>query len=144
VPILNRSLKDLEIFVWPTIEYTDDIPILRLLSGPGDPYTAERLGSFAFFSTQRGMEWYSKQFGKTDFEPHSGMVFVSYFCDLSMKETPECKLSLNSTNQAWVDAILSHLKIIAKRSGEKQLNAVIAAMKSAGIRKSELEIIDDN
>jgi hypothetical protein len=140
VPIINKKLEGIGIFLWPTVEYTDDVPILRVLTGPKDPYTAERLGSFAFFSTQRGMEWYSKQFGKTDFEPHKGHVFVTYFCDIDQKETKECQLSINSSPEEWVAELLRCMKMINTKENKRQIKAIYSAFKVAKIRNSEINI----
>lgn len=77
-------------------EKDDDVPIVRMLLGPNDPFTAERVGSLAFFSTTRGMEWYMKQFGPTGFVPHQGMVYVTYYDDFTLSENPVGVFSLNS------------------------------------------------
>ena len=139
-PIINNKLKDLGIFCWPTVEYTDDVPILRILTGPMDPYSAERLGSFAFFSTQRGMEWYLKQFGKTEFEPHKHQVYVTYFCDLEKKETPECILSLTDKPEKWADALLKCMQLIKIKAAQSQLKEVLSAFKIVNIRHSEINV----
>lgn len=107
-PIMNQIMPQ-GLFVWPTWEIADDVPILRVLTGCGDPYTAERIGSFAFFSTQRGMEWFTKQFKGQNFKPHNNQVFVSYFCDPSMAETCVGEISLNAPLDAWCAVLISYL-----------------------------------
>lgn len=110
VSLLNEKWEADGVFFQPTVEKEDDVPILRVLLGPGDPYTAERLGSFAFFSTARGMEWYEKQFGATNFCPHEGQVFVTYFCDIKMAECEAVRLSLYDDNSAWASSITGCLE----------------------------------
>jgi hypothetical protein len=101
-------------FLHQTAEKEDDVPIVRVLTGPRDPYTAERIGSLAFFSTQRGMEWYTKQFGSTDFRPHEGWVFVTYFDDAKMLEEPVGKLNLNDSDEHWSDYLCGLFNLTEK------------------------------
>ena len=92
-------------FCQATVEINDDVPVVRVLLGPNDPYTAERVGSFAFYSTARGMEWYTKHIGPSNppFQPQTGMVFVSYFCDLNPQgEKAVGVVHLNDADEAWV------------------------------------------
>lgn len=99
------------IFLQPTAEITDDIPLVRVLLGPNDPYTAERIGSFAFYSTQRGMEWFNKQklAPTVIFTPQSGQVLVTYFDDKSQKETYLFNLNISDDFALWAEQILAAL-----------------------------------
>lgn len=110
IPLVNFKMPK-GVFLQHTQEMQDDIPIVRVLLGVGDPYTAERLGSFAFFSTQRGMEWYAKQFGATDFVPHSGMVYITYFDDREHKEEPAGLFNLFQSDQEWASQLLTLLGV---------------------------------
>ena len=108
VPIANQQMPP-GMFLQHTLEKDDDVPIIRLLSGNGDPYTAERLGSFAFFSTQRGMEWFIKLFGPVPFIPQSGMVYLTYFDDRSHDEEPAGLLSMQDEDSVWASRLLTIL-----------------------------------
>jgi hypothetical protein len=109
---LNESCPPgVQLFFHPTREKEDDVPILRVLTGPQDPYTAERLGSLAFFSTQRGMEWYTKQFGPADFAPGQGMVYVTYFDDAKLIEEPVLIFNLQEDALSWATRILDLFKV---------------------------------
>jgi len=104
VPALNEKMPK-GIFLQATFEANDDVPVVRVLLGPNDPYTAERLGSFAFYSTARGMEWFVKQKGNPmpPFEPHQGTVVVTYFCDVEPHngEVLVGQINLAASLEAW-------------------------------------------
>lgn len=140
VSIVNAKMEKLEIIAWPTVEYADDVPILRILSGLKNPYTAERLGSFAFFSNERGMKWYKKQFKESDFKPDASRVYLTYFCDVAKKETVEGALHIEDTAEKWAEHILTCLKSIIKKVAQSQLMSLMSALRTADVRKSEVQI----
>lgn len=109
IPVINKKMPK-GIFLQATVELHDDVPVVRVLLGPNDPYTAERLGSFAFYSTSRGMEWFVKQQRKNPtppFEPHQGTVVVTYFCDVDPQkgEVFIGQINLNDPVEAWCDLL---------------------------------------
>lgn len=110
LPFLNQKMPK-DIFLQATVEANDDVPVVRVLLGPKDPYTAERLGSFAFYSTARGMEWCIKQAGNPvpPFEPHKGTVVITYFCDLDPKkgEVLVGQINLSDSNEEWCRLMFS-------------------------------------
>lgn len=106
VELTNAQLPP-RVFLQLTGEDDDDVPVVRALVGPRDPYTAERFGSFAFYSTQRGMEWYLKNVGPTAFVPNQGMVFVTWFEDHTRDESPILLLYLDQDDEKWANALRS-------------------------------------
>lgn len=106
VTLVNHKLPE-QIFLQRTAESTDDVPVVRVLAGPRDPYTAERIGTLAFYSTQRGMEWYTKTSGPARFQPGKGMVFVTYFEDCTLHEEPVLELTLDDSDAVWTERIFS-------------------------------------
>lgn len=109
IVLANEQLGN-TVFLQATREFHDDVPIVRVLLGPGDPYTGERIGSFAFYSTSRGMEWYVKQFGPADFTAHQGSVYITYFSDFLKKEVPLTKLNLKDADSIWSQVLVSKVK----------------------------------
>jgi hypothetical protein len=108
---VNKSMPK-GVFLQCTKEIEDDVPVVRVLKGPKDPYTAERIGSFAFYSTQRGLEWFKKQgMQETNFVPNSGMVYVTYYNDEERKEKFLFELSLEQSTLEWSTKILESFNL---------------------------------
>lgn len=110
VELVNAQLPP-RVFLQNTGETDDDVPVVRALVGPRDPYTAERFGSFAFYSTQRGMEWYLKNIGPANFVPNRGIVYVTWFSDRTRDETPVFELNLEQSDKTWAIALRSLFEV---------------------------------
>jgi hypothetical protein len=105
IPRVNEQLPPL-VFLELTAERADDVPVVRVLAGPRDPYSAERIGSLAFYSTHRGMEWYTKSTGMNRSVVNRNTVYVTYFEDSTQAEQPALELSLSDGDAAWAAKIL--------------------------------------
>jgi hypothetical protein len=139
VELVNAKLPE-GLFLQKTVEETDDIPVVRVLIGPNDPYTAERIGSFAFYSTQRGMEWLLKQdVGNVQFLPHQGMVPVTYYDDFEKGEKLACTLSLTDADESWAQALFQFLESQDYRRMTGQVNQVAAPQHPTLYTRSEFE-----